>query len=242
MGDGLLVLRTLTHLQKYKQFGDSVSVAFSGGMDSLVTLDLCRRLFPNTCAYHMYLVPGLDFIERPIERYCTSIGVPLVMVPHWNLSQLFRAGVYMPGSHPNFRHVKQKHIERHIRFRQGTQWIAYGHKQTDSISRRYYLNTRGMGDLKDFRLAPIWNWTPKQVSLYVKLYGLEQYVVSLRFGQEKMGGLKLNKRCLCMIKEKHPDDFRRILDVFPVAETLTLEESKLDLVPEMGDIVEYGEA
>ncbi len=45
-------------LAEYAKKHDSVLVSYSGGKDSLVTLDLCTRTFKRVTAFFMYFVPG----------------------------------------------------------------------------------------------------------------------------------------------------------------------------------------
>lgn len=61
---------------------DSVIVAFSGGKESIVTLDLCFRYFKNVRAFFMYICPDLSFQERTLEWYEKKYQTEIIRIPH----------------------------------------------------------------------------------------------------------------------------------------------------------------
>ena len=73
---------------------DSVIVAFSGGKESIVTLDLCFRYFKNVRAFFMYICPDLSFQERTLEWYEKKYQTEIIRIPHMDVSEFFHYGSF----------------------------------------------------------------------------------------------------------------------------------------------------
>lgn len=205
----------------------AVLVALSGGKDSLATLAVCRDAFPRVEAFYMYLVPGLSFVEEPMDRLCNKLGVKLHKVPHWSLAEMLRKGLFADRVRAlHLRNLKQRDVEDHLRQVAGIEWTAWGHRQSDSVSRRFYLRKIEGYDPAHHRLHPIWNWSTDDVLRYLKAKGITP--PEHKWGQEGRGMTGFNPLradCLLWIRNRHPSDWQRVLKVFPQAEAVVYREA-----------------
>ena len=53
-------------ISEIRQQSDTIFLAFSCGKDSIATWLECRKHFTRVIPFYMYLVPGLQFIERSL--------------------------------------------------------------------------------------------------------------------------------------------------------------------------------
>lgn len=193
---------------------DSVIVSFSGGKDSVVTLDLCFRYFKNVKPFFMYLVPDLEFQERMLKKYEDKYGVEIMRIPHFELSELLKYGSFtMPDF--NIDVVSINDTYEYVRQQTGMYWIAAGERCADSIVRNAMIKKSGSIDYQRGRFYPIAYWKKDEILQYMK-----QKKLYLSPEQKKIGfsfrSLAGNE--LAVIKEYYPKDFEKVLQVFPFAE------------------------
>lgn len=126
---------------------DSVIVGFSGGKDSIVTLDLCVRYFKRVVPFFMYLVPDLEFQERMLKRYEDKYGIEIIRLPHFECSNFLKYGSFTMFD-PNVDIVGITDTYEYLRQRTGIHWIAAGERCADSIVRNAMIKQSGSIDYK----------------------------------------------------------------------------------------------
>lgn len=193
---------------------DSVIVGFSGGKDSIVCADLCFRYFRNVKLYFMYLVPELEFQEKMLRWYENKYNTEIIRVPHFEVSEFLKYGSFTLYDH-NVDVVGITDTYEYIRQKTGIHWIAAGERCADSIVRNAMIKQSGSIDYKRGRFYPIAYWKKNDVMQYIKhkkLY-LSPEQKKLGFSFRSLAGSEL-----AVIKEHYPDDYKKILKIYPFAE------------------------
>lgn len=193
---------------------DSVIVGFSGGKDSIVCADLCFRYFRNVKLYFMYLVPELEFQEKMLRWYENKYNTEIIRVPHFEVSEFLKYGSFTLYDH-NVDVVGITDTYEYIRQKTGIHWIAAGERCADSIVRNAMIKQSGSIDYKRGRFYPIAYWKKNDVMQYIKhkkLY-LSPEQKKLGFSFRSLAGSEL-----AVIKENYPEDYKKILKIYPFAE------------------------
>lgn len=196
-----------------------VIVGFSGGKDSWAVLDLCVRVFPRVEPYFWYLVPGLECEERELRRAERRYGLTVRRLLHPYVPGYFQSALFMPdlGGRERLRLCDQADSEAVLRRRTGLDLVALGWRKCDSIERAIVLNQTGPHDAKARRCFPIASWTERDVYAYLRAAGIP---APYQFGERRNTGVALKPRPLAALKKHYPDDYAKILRVFPHAGVL----------------------
>lgn len=192
---------------------DSVIVGFSGGKDSIVTLDLCFRYFKNVRPFFMYLVPGLSFQENMLKRYEERYGTEIIRLPHFECSEFLKYGSFTMADF-NVDIVGINDTYAYLRDLTGIHWIAAGERCADSIVRNAMIKKSGSIDYKRGRFYPLAYWKKNEVLQYIKqkkLY-LSKEQKEIGFSFRSLAGNEL-----AVIKDLYPQDYEKILKVYPFA-------------------------
>lgn len=192
---------------------DSVIVGFSGGKDSIVTLDLCFKYFKRVVPFFMYLVPDLEFQENMLKRYEERYETEIIRIPHFECSEFLKYGSFTLFD-PDVDIVKINDTYEYLRQKTGIHWIAAGERCADSIVRNAMIKKSGSIDYKRGRFYPIAYWKKNEVLQYIKykkLY-ISPEQKKLGFSFRSLAGCEL-----AVIKEHYPKDYEKILKVYPFA-------------------------
>ena len=84
--DRKIQVTTARIMEWYEHYNGLVYVAFSGGKDSTVLLDLVRRIYPDVPA--VFCDTGLEFPE--IRQFAMSVENVVVLRPEMNFKKLLR--------------------------------------------------------------------------------------------------------------------------------------------------------
>lgn len=190
---------------------NSVLVGFSGGKDSIVTLDLCFKYFKIVKAFFMYLVPELEFQEKMVNWYENKYNTKIIRLPHFEVSNFLRYGSFTIFD-LDVEIISINDIYNFLREKTGINWIAAGEQCADSIVRNAMIKNSGSIDYKRGRFYPLAYWKKQDVLQYIKykkLY-LSPEQKQLGFSFRSLLGREIK-----IIKERYPKDYEKILKVYP---------------------------
>lgn len=215
---GVEVVETVRKQQK------DALLSFSLGKDSIATWLAIHGKFRRIVPYYLYLIPGLSFIEDALRYYEQKFATRIYRYPHPSIHRMLNnmvlqhplnvpvieaAGLY-EGDYTDINDMccEDAGIDP-------STYVATGVRAADSPIRRVAFTKHGVISHTRKIFYPVWDWTKQDVidSLYVNRIALPvDYKV---FGRSFDG---IDLRFLLPIREKYPQDYKRILDFFPFAD------------------------
>jgi hypothetical protein len=213
-------LRRLMHAET----GGVALLAFSGGKDAVGAWIALREAGFRVIPYHLYLVPGLSFVEEALAAQARHFGEPIRQLPHPSLIRMLREAVYQPPDRAarierlDLPALTYADVWAEARRREGLPpdaWIAQGVRQNDSLQRRASIKRFGAAKASTRNWYPIYDWRVEALSAALRRDGAPLGVEYAWFGRSFDG---IDRRFLLPIKQHRPDDYRRICEWFPLAE------------------------
>lgn len=219
-----LVANIFEPIKAMSRVTDRVIVAYSGGKDSAVTLDLCCRYFKDVRVFFMYQIPGLSFQEATIRWAEQKYGVTVERIPHFELSNFMRYGVFRKPD-MSVPIISPRDVYQYERVVNDVWWIAAGERIADSIVRRAMMKKSGSIDVNRGRFYPVSLFTKADIQAYISHRKLKVSPESVILGHSFRS---LHPEDMAKVKEHYPDDYRKILDFFPFAEAAAMLKEMQD--------------
>lgn len=209
------------------QYGSKHLLAFSRGKDALASWLVLREHDIEVVPYHLYLVPGLEFVAESLEYAERIFGAKIIDLPHASFMNMMDDLVYQSPdmidtiNEINPQRVTYADIEREVREITGAhdaRMSATGIRAADSMIRRNSFVQHGHVRVSmDGRgtFFPVWNFRKKDVYDIIKRHGVRLPEDYLMFPCSFDGILA---QFLEPMKRMRPRDYQRVLDFFPLAE------------------------
>lgn len=203
-----------------KLLTDRVIVGVSGGKDSVAVLDLCHSAGIKCFGYFLYEIPGLSWQQEYLQYLSDRYDCPIKQYPHPNRVNEFREGYYCQAQ-PNLPPITFRECWEAARAHYGIQWIAGGEKKLDSLERRAQIVSWGAVQPARHRIFPLADWSHKDVFAYLKRRNIRVNPEYALNDGKAFNGIT-RPESLSAIRKAYPDDYRRILADYPLAEASRL--------------------
>ena len=192
---------------------DRVLVFFSGGKDSVCTLDLCSRYFKHVQPVFMQLGPVLSFQRAMLSWAEDKYGVEVMVLPHPMLSEWLRYGLFRADPDFDVPTISFLDVYTYARIQSGIWWVAAGERIADSIVRRAMIKGDGGSvNPKRGRFFPVAEWSKSDVLTYIKQRRLKMAPEYPLLG---FSFRSLMPADMYAIKQHYPADYGHLKEWFP---------------------------
>jgi hypothetical protein len=206
-------------------------IAFSNGKDGIAAWLAMRDHF-EIVPYFLELVPGLEFIEDGLTYYEQFFGTKVIRVPNPAVMRMLRECVFQPPERvpvidqldirPGSYEAINEAVKKSVGWKPDT-LCATGLRIQDNLLRRTAIKRHGPVTLGVRKFYPVWDWPISHMVEQFKRANLQLPVDYRMFGRSFDG---LSAYYLLPIRKHFPRDFRRILDLYPIAEVIVRRAEK----------------
>ncbi|MDA3900048.1 MAG: phosphoadenosine phosphosulfate reductase family protein [Spirochaetes bacterium] len=193
---------------------DEAIIMFSGGKDSIATLDLCMSyLNPKKCRIvYWYFVKGLRVKEQFFRHYEKRYGITIEQEAHPSLSEMMAKNVFM-HTQKTVPIVSIGDGENYLRKKYDISYLAYGFRKNESLQRRGQISQCKGFDKVHKKIYPIGDWNHNHVLKYLNHRKLP-LPVEYSYGFRDINFI--SGEPLIWLKQNYPDDYDRVKEVFPL--------------------------
>ncbi len=176
--------------------------------------------------YHLYLVPGLSFVDESLAYYAGWFGLdrPILNLPHPSLYRWLANLVYQPPERaaviercglvvPEYTEINPI-VRDYLQLPPAT-WVCDGVRAADSPNRRMALKSHGPVNRKACTQKVVWDWKVSHVRQAIAAAGV-RLPAEYEWFKRSFDGL--DRRFLEPIRQHRPADYELILSWFPLAD------------------------
>lgn len=196
------------------------------GKDSICLLDILSKHINIIQPVFEYTVKGLEYEQRYIDYAENKYKVKFFQTPHFILNSFIKAGHLGIKQDKSISKNSIAKIDAMVKIKFNIDWSCYGFKKNDSITRRLMLNTYKNGISENTKkIYPLMDYSNKEVLTYIKDNDL---IPPFCYDSKRpSSGCDIsNPKFLSYIRQKYPNDLKKIYDIFPHCEIILFKFDK----------------
>jgi len=200
-------------LDRYAALSSTALVAFSGGKDSRVILDLCCRAFSRVVCYTMRFIREMQEPQSRIDWAREKYGVEVIEVIHPDFFNCKRQGIFCKPM-PDLPEFNVYHIDHLLMQEVGVTFVVKGIKKSDGLWRQRQL--RANKKKEGHCVYPLADWMKYDVLAYLKSKDIPipegGKVSNMTSPLTISGAIELH--------DSHPEDYRIVKKYFPYVDAV----------------------
>lgn len=203
-------------LSRYSESDKGILVAYSGGKDSLVLLDLCRRAFRRLAAIHFRFVPDLPWSTEQIA-IAESMGIEVIDLIDPLFWEYKSMGLYCDAIAELALPVSASIFDAAIsvRDRLGMDLLATGRKRADGMEARMDMRPSQLAQqLRSGIIHPLSGWRKADIMAYLASRKLP---IPPSDGRQS-SSFDLTMPCITWLHDERPADYEAVRRHFPHVE------------------------
>ncbi len=156
---------------------DTVFLSWSNGKDCIAAYLAIRGKFKTIIPFHLYTIPGLEFVEQSLTYYEGIMGCRIHRLPHPSTYRFLEQLIFQAPE--NCAIIQSSSLQRFtyndcVRFLiedygyPETAWIATGVRAVDSPIRLASIKRYGTYNEKRRTFFPVWDWRKQRLRDFIK--------------------------------------------------------------------------
>ncbi len=208
-------------------------LSFSRGKDAIAAYLALRADGIDVIPYHLYLVPGLEFVAESLAYYEKVFGVRIINMPHPSLYRWLNNAVFQPPERlsaieaaelPEFDYEDVRRVCCEDYGLDADTWACSGVRACDSPQRRISFTRNGPLNQTLRKASVVWDWRKAEVLTQIEAAGIK-LPVDYELWNRSFDGL--GYRFLAPLKERLPRDYEKVLEWFPLADLEIFRHERL---------------
>lgn len=199
-------------------------ISFSMGKDSIAAYLQAKKYFHTVHLVYYYMIPDLSFQMESLQYYEQKFGQKILQFPSAHLYKQLNSCMYQTPERLdvlwdlNIYEANHDEIFAAAKHDLGVSqetYVGLGVRSVDSLNRRMSIDTYGAENIQRRQFFPVFDWNIADIEQSIKAADV-RLPIDYKIWGRSFDGVQMS--FLEGIRQHFPEDYKKILEWFPLAE------------------------